>query len=61
MTKCEQCDGCGKIADSEDGEPWSAWLSLPLKSSFAVLNGLVKPIECPACKGSGANPNPNSF
>lgn len=51
--KCERCDGCGRIADSEDGEPWTAWTSLPLHSSAAVLAGLVKPIPCPKCGGSG--------
>lgn len=24
-TTCPRCDGCGRIADTEDGEPWSAW------------------------------------
>jgi len=51
--KCEKCDGCGKIANDEDETPWSDWLELPLGSSAAILMGLVKPIECPKCKGSG--------
>lgn len=51
--KCSRCDGCGQIADDEEGTPWIAWLNLPLKSSLAVLSGLVKPIECPDCKGMG--------
>lgn len=53
LAKCPKCDGCGKIADSEDGEPWTIWTDLPLKSSAAVLMGLVKPINCPECGGSG--------
>ena len=51
MKKCDRCDGCGKIADTEDGEPWTAWTSMPLRSSIAVLAGLVKPVQCPDCKG----------
>lgn len=48
-SKCQRCDGCGLIANSDDGEPWSFWLELPLQSSAAVIMGLVKPIPCPAC------------
>jgi hypothetical protein len=47
--KCPRCDGCGLIASSEDGEPWTMWLDLPLGSSAAVLMGLVRPLPCPAC------------
>lgn len=47
--KCHRCDGCGLIASSERGEPWTAWTSLPLHSSAAVLMGVVRPIPCPAC------------
>jgi hypothetical protein len=51
--KCQKCDGCGKVADTEDEEPWSAWMSLPLQSSATVLMGLVKPKTCPRCGGAG--------
>lgn len=50
---CGRCDGCGKIADGEEGAPWSVWESMPLKSSAAVLLGIVKPITCPDCGGTG--------
>lgn len=50
---CKRCDGCGKVANSDDQEPWTYWLNLPLQSSAAVLMGLVKPIPCPVCNGSG--------
>ena len=53
MRKCGKCDGCGKVADTDDQEPWTAWLNLPLGSSAAVVMGLVKPIPCPTCEGSG--------
>lgn len=50
---CSRCDGCGKIADSDSGEPWSAWLTLPVGSAVAVTMGIVKPIPCPDCGGTG--------
>jgi len=50
---CTRCEGCGKIADSPDGEPWIRWLVLPVQSATAVLLGLVNPIPCPACHGTG--------
>ena len=52
-TKCQKCDGCGQVADTDDEEPWTVWLDLPLKSSLAVLMGIVKPKTCPKCGGSG--------
>lgn len=55
--KCARCDGCGKIANSDDGEPWTMWLKLPLESSQAVLAGIIRPIDCPVCKGSGFKVN----
>ena len=29
-TTCPACDGCGKVANTQDQEPWSRWLALPL-------------------------------
>ena len=52
-SKCRRCDGCGKIANSDDGEPWTAWAELPPGSDLAVRAGIVKPIPCPSCKGTG--------
>lgn len=54
--KCMKCDGCGKVANTDDQEPWSQWANLPLQSATAVVAGLVKPIECPECCGSGNRP-----
>ena len=53
--KCGRCDGCGQIAHNEEGngEPWSAWESLPPGADLAVSLGLVWPIPCPACGGKG--------
>lgn len=53
IPKCKRCDGCGKIASGEEGAPWSRWMELPLKNSLAVVAGVVKPITCPNCDGSG--------
>ena len=51
--KCERCDGCGKIADDCVGEPWTFWASLSPESSVAIRLGLVHPIPCPVCGGTG--------
>lgn len=50
---CSRCDGCGQLADSDDREPWTFWMSLPVKSAAAVLLGLVKPVPCDVCGGTG--------
>ena len=50
---CIACDGCGQVANTEDKEPWTDWANLPLGSSMAVLTGVVKPIPCPECGGTG--------
>ena len=39
---CPNCDGGGKVLVSCE-PPWPG----------SVLRGLVKPIECPQCKGTG--------
>lgn len=54
--KCPKCLGDKRIANSEDGEPWSAWESLPPGSDLAVTMGVVRPITCPECKGTGTKP-----
>lgn len=50
---CPKCEGCGRIANSEDGEPWRFWEKLPWGNDAAVRLGYVKPIPCPCCGGSG--------
>ena len=52
-TACRRCDGCGRVADTEAAEPWTAWSSLPPGADLAVRLGLVKPKSCPACSGTG--------
>lgn len=53
MSKCVKCDGCGQVANDDDQLPWSYWKELPLQSAVAVLVGLVQPITCPECNGTG--------
>ncbi len=55
-SECERCDGCGRIASGEEGAPWTFWENLPLKASMAVVMGLVRPIPCPVCHGTGQVP-----
>jgi hypothetical protein len=50
---CRWCAGCGKIADTEDREPWIDWERLPPGADAAVRMGLVKPLPCPECGGTG--------
>ena len=49
--KCRKCDGCGQVANTNRQEPWTAWTELPVRS--AALAGLVRPIPCPECGGTG--------
>lgn len=51
--KCPKCEGCGKIANDDDGTQWTYWMDLPVKSAHAVIFGIVKPIPCPKCGGTG--------
>lgn len=51
--KCSKCDGCGRIANDEDETPWKFWENLPLKSGAAVIAGVVCPVVCHVCNGTG--------
>ena len=51
--RCTKCDGCGQIAYSEGQEPWSYWENLPTQCRAAVECGIIKPITCPKCNGTG--------
>lgn len=53
---CVQCLGWKRVANTDDGESWKYWAELPAQSAIAVSMGLVKPIECPHCKGTGIEP-----
>lgn len=60
MEKCNKCDGCGKIANSDGGEPWTMWEQLPPGSDLAVRIGMVKPITCDECNGTGEVHKPSN-
>jgi len=53
VVKCQTCDGCGKIANDDDGTPWRAWEELPPGSDLSVKLGIIKPITCSECGGTG--------
>lgn len=50
---CTKCLGWKRIANDDDQSPWKFWAELPPPSNLAVQLGLVVPIECPACHGTG--------
>ncbi len=52
-SKCPACNGCGKIANDDDGTPWMYWEELAPPSNLAVTMGIVKPITCTRCAGRG--------
>ena len=51
--KCLKCRGCGKVANTEEQEAWVYWEELPPGSDLAVRSGLVRPVPCPECGGTG--------
>lgn len=50
---CWKCNGCGQVANTDRQEPWTAWEQLPVRSAMAVVLGLVRPVLCPQCDGTG--------
>lgn len=52
-TECPTCAGCGRVANDDERTPWKYWAELPLQSSAAVLLGVVRPVSCPDCGGTG--------
>lgn len=51
--ECPNCAGCGRIANDDEGTPWKYWAELPVQSAIAVIAGIVRPLPCPECGGSG--------
>lgn len=52
--KCRTCAGEGRVATDSAHTPWSQWTSSPLESALAaVVAGIVRPIDCPECHGTG--------
>lgn len=54
---CQKCLGWKKIANDDDQLSWKHWAELPPPSNIAVQMGLVFPIDCPRCQGSGREPS----
>ena len=55
---CTQCLGWKRVAE-ESGDSWKYWAELTPPSNIAVQMGLVKPVECPHCHGTGIEPKEN--
>jgi hypothetical protein len=56
---CGLCGGEGRTdsnADRSERAPWSFWETLPPGSDIAVRLGLVKPMDCSDCGGTGKVP-----
>ena len=49
VAPCSRCEGCGQIANTPDGEPWTAWAALSPGLAAVVRAGIVQAIPCPAC------------
>jgi hypothetical protein len=54
---CQKCLGWKQIANDDDQTSWKDWAELPPPSNIAVQLGLVFPIDCPRCQGSGKEPS----
>ncbi len=53
---CQQCIGWKRIANDDEQSSWKHWAEIPPPSNIAVQLGLVFPIECPRCQGTGVEP-----
>jgi hypothetical protein len=54
---CQKCLGWKRIANDDEQLSWKHWAELPPPSNIAVQLGLVFPIDCPRCRGSGKEPS----
>lgn len=50
---CQICYGCGSMATDDDNTPWFVWATMSSPSNLAVQIGMVRPIDCPICNGTG--------
>lgn len=55
--RCKRCLGWKRVANSDDGESWKYWAELAPPSNLAVQLGIVVPLVCPRCDGTGIDPN----
>lgn len=54
---CQKCLGWKHIANDDEQSSWKHWAELPPPSNLAVQLGLVFPIDCPRCQGTGKEPS----
>lgn len=54
---CQKCLGWKHIANDDAQTSWKHWAELPPPENLAVQLGMVFPIVCPRCKGSGIEPS----
>jgi hypothetical protein len=55
--ECPTCLGDGRVAGGTDTrDPWPVWAALPPGSDLAVRIGIVYPVPCPTCDGTGHAP-----
>jgi len=52
---CKQCLGWKQV-DNTQGISWKVWAELPEKLSVAIHMGLIRPVICPHCNGTGIEP-----
>ena len=55
---CTLCEGWKCVDNGEDPVSWKSWAELPAPSNLAVQIGLVRPVVCPRCEGTGIEPQP---
>ena len=53
---CTQCEGWKRVASGDDPVTWKAWAEIPPPSNLAVQLGMVYPVTCPRCEGTGIEP-----
>lgn len=53
---CPTCEGCGQVAKTPDGEPWSLWELKQPGLGVAVAMGFIRPVTCKECNGTGFEP-----
>jgi hypothetical protein len=50
---CSKCLGWKRVANDDDQTPWKYWAELPSPNNLSVQLGLVYPVTCPTCLGTG--------
>jgi len=56
---CTLCEGWKRVDNGDDPVSWKDWEGLPYANALAIRLGIVKPIRCPRCNGTGKEPNDN--